>query len=309
MFENVDVLATDIGYSYVKYAFGQDEGKFPSAVTPVDVVQDNNIGEKTSYSFNGRNYFVGERALRLSNVLLTRSENFLIDYSPLFICEILKRESIRKVGTLCLSLSIAEFKSKYSALENACRRFIINNTLQEHTIEVFPQGFGIWAYCERPRNAVVVDIGFNTIDVLGIENGEVNPEYSFGYKDIGVCIIASVISDWINKNFDGAFLSEMEANEILVNNGEFSFFRRKYNVSGVIERKKAEYTQNILGTVFKQPKLRDFLKKIDAFIIAGGGAYFIDENLKEKYGIYIPENPEYSNVLGFLSESSQRNTE
>jgi len=309
MLENVDVLATDIGYSYVKYAFGQKKGKFVSAVTPVDVVRDNSIGNKTSCSFNGKDYFVGERALRLGDVLLTRTESFLVDYSPLFIYEILKRESIQKVDTLCLSLSIAEFKSKYSTLEDSCRQFIVDGVLQEHTTKVFPQGFGIWAYCERPRNAVVVDIGFNTIDVLGIENGEVNPEYCFGYKDIGVCIIASVVSDWVNKNFDGAFLSEMEANEILVNKGKFSFFRRRFDVSDILEAKKAKYTQNILGAVFKYPKLKDFLKKVDAFIIAGGGAYFIDEKLKERYGIYIPEEPEFSNVVGFLSKSSQTQKE
>lgn len=306
MFEKVDVLATDIGYSYVKYAFKGHKSKFTSAITPVDVMRNNGIGKKTSYSFNGKDYFVGDRALRLSNVLLTRSDNFLVKYSPLFIYETLKRESIKEVGTLCVSLSIAEFKSKYDELENVCKRFIVNDTLQEHNIEVFPQGFGIWATCGKPINAVVVDIGFNTIDVLGIENGEVNPEYSFGYKDIGVCIITSTISDYINENFDGAFLSEIEANEILVNKGEFSFYRRKYNISDLIESKKAEYTQNILETVFKQPKLKDFLKKIDVFIVAGGGAYFIDESLKKEYGIYIPTQPEYSNVLGFLSESSQK---
>lgn len=296
------ILSVDTGYSFIKYAYKDDTGnlrydKFITAVAPGES-DDLGIGEKSSIRYNGGEYLVGEKALYRGSILPTRSSDFLTTYSPLFLYKIIKERSLHP-DLITLSLSISEFKAKSRALMQTCENFIVNDTVFSFNVKVFPQGLGIWKYVGSPDNAVILDIGFNTIDVLSVIDGVPVPELSAGYTDMGVCEIASAVSEHISSNIVKSYVPEVSVVQVLAV-GRFKYKRQEYDISDLIEAKKEAYTKRIFETISKSSKLKTVLDRIDAFIVAGGGAYFIDDDLKKSYGFVIPDKPEYANVLGFV---------
>jgi len=297
------ILAVDVGYGHTKYAFNKTLSKFPTAVASVSVT--GTYGSDDSYLFNGERYLVGENAEYSDVIIPTRTEDFLVKYSPLFIYHTVKREKIENnINTIVLSLSLAEFSKKESDLKEACSNFFINGVNYKYDCLVYPQGMGIWNDIDSPDNAVIVDIGYNTIDIITFINGSPKKELSFGISDVGVCNIVDSISDYRNRKFDGMFVNQHDANEILYKGGSFSIMRKKYDISDFINEQKKIYAKRILSLL--ETRLKNVLNKIDKYVIAGGGAYFIPKEMVDKYSLTIPERPEYSNVAGFLkvAESS-----
>lgn len=299
------ILAVDVGYGYTKYAYGGILGRFPSAVANVPVLT--GVGESSVYRFNGSYYLVGEEA-GWSDVIPTRTEDFLVNYSPLLIYHLFKKEHIGSVSTLCVSLSISEFDSKKERLASVCRSFAVNGEAFTQNVRVYPQGLGIWVSSGSPNNALIVDIGFNTLDVLTMIDGQPRPEYSFSFSNRGAGVVADAVNGLINAKFPGSFLTPFMADSIIANGGKFKFFRREYDFSDFIGRQKKIFAEGVLSAVLSESRLKDILSYIDEFIIAGGGAYFIPLETADRYGFTIPENPEFANVKGFLLAAEGENT-
>ena len=296
------ILATDIGYSTTKYGFkwnGVDVfNKFPSGLATISVVN-NSIGESNSVKYNGQNYIVGKDALDLPTVIPTRTEDFLVMHTPLFLTHIISANGLTGVDTVCVSLSLTEYKRKKDRLSNVCTSFKVEDKVYNFKTLVFAQGLGIWADCGSPKECVIVDIGYNTIDVLTVRNGIPQADFSFGLLNMGTCNVVSGISSYINQSYNGLNFSEMELNEILYT-GKFKNFGAVENLSSVIADLKVGYSKRTIDSVIMDTRIANVAKKTDNFIFAGGGAYFIDKDTVSKYGIMIPNEPEYSNVRGYL---------
>lgn len=298
--ENVEFLATDIGYSDTKYAYGETLLKFPSAVAWCPVIHKQMGGtNKETYTYNGMEYYVAKRALHDINLIPTRTIDFNINYMPLLLYEIFKREQI-KPKHMCVSLAISEFGKKESVVKEKCSKFMVNGEVFEQDVYVFPQGVGIWLQMGSPANAVIIDVGFNTTDVLVVKDSEPKKNLSTGFTNLGGCLIADVIRSRIREDFEGADVGELEANEILQKK-EIKLFRKKLDFTDIIEKEKRNYSKQILQVVLSSARVKTFIDKTDAFIVAGGGAYFMDEEIRRSYGFTVPEKPEFANVRGFLS--------
>lgn len=305
-------LAVDTGYSYVKYAYktidpatGEvitplKKGKFIAAIAPLDEVAGYGVGDSKAVEYNGDRYLVGKDALLSRSVLPTRGDDFLVKYSPLMIHEIIKREGVNP-NLLVVSLSIAEYAKKRNELKESCSNFQVGDKIYAFDVEVLPQGIGIWEYAGRPESAMIIDIGFNTIDIVTILDGRPAGEYSMGFKDMGVCEITNAISSYINSKFPGYFVPEIALVKI-VKDGQLRINRKNYDIRDVIEKKRKGYTERIFTTIKTSPKLSTIFDSVDQVIVAGGGAYFIDEDLKEEFRFTVLDEPEFANVLGFLKK-------
>jgi len=296
--ETKNILSTDIGYSYTKYAYNGVFSKFPSMVSKAGNAD--YIGESKNYEYNGSKYNVGD-VFGEPNIS-TRTDDFLTKYSPLLLFHIFNKENIRP-DLILASLSISEYKEKELKLKNAVSKFIINNEIYEQEVMVFPQGMGIWVASGKPDNAVIIDIGYNTVDIFAVKDGSPSRDYSKGFPGIGTCILSSKIAQYISSKFNGMFIPELEANKYLQNK-KAKILRQNIDLSEFIEDKKADYADTIINAILTSPEIKNIIDKTDNFIIAGGGAYYIPTDFKSKYNITIPDNPEYANVIGFLKEVS-----
>jgi len=307
----MNILATDIGYGDVKFAYMKEgklvRKKFPTAVARVtgrDSFGEGFMGTSAStIEYMKKHYMVGEEALNYPERLIpTRTPDFNITYSPLILYFIFKRENVRPEA-ISISLSIAEFKSKKEEIKKVCSKFFVNGEYFEQEVVVFPQGIGIWKKAGSPQNAIIIDIGHNTVDVLAIKNGKPDRELSFGIDNMGTSMIATEIRNYIMKRFN-ELITEHEAKEILAK-GKFMLYRKEIPLEEIIEELKKEYSDQVFNSILQHTGLREFFKRAEKVILAGGGAYFFSKEVQEKYGIEIPESPEFANTEGFFQLLSE----
>ncbi len=289
-----NILSTDVGYSYTKYATGDVSSKFPSIISKAGTADC--IGESKSYDYNGNKYNVGD--IYGNHNISTRTDEFLTKYSPLLLFHIFDKENVRP-DLICVSLSISEYKEKESKLKNAVSKFIVNGEICSQEVMVFPQGMGIWISAGKPDNAVIIDIGYNTVDIFAVKNGSPSRDYSKGIPGIGTCILANNISQYLSSKFNGMFIPELEANKYLQDK-KAKIHRQEVDLSEFISDIKQDYADTIINAVLTLPEIKNIIDKTDNFIIAGGGAYYIPEDIKNRYNATVPDKPEYANVIGFL---------
>jgi len=302
------ILATDIGYGHTKFAYCDTLGKFPSLISHA-VKSYVGIGQSDLVLYNGEYYYVAESASDSPQFILPNSPHFLVKYSPAFLYHIMKKLKFPEISTICVSLSLADYKTHKNNLKNSCSKFLINGKYFENKILVVPQGVGIWYYCDQPKNAAIIDVGFNTIDVLVVEDGMLSVDKSFGLVDKGAVILASNVAKIFYAKYNDQ-INKYLANEILLNHGKIKYGRKEYDLSEDIVKLKLNYTEKVLADVFDNTDFKGLLKSIDTLIVAGGGAYYLDKNFIEKEGIFVPDKPDYANVLGFIkyAESPENDT-
>lgn len=320
--KDILLLAADTGYSAVKCAFLNDEGKletfkFPTAVAYFAFLP-TGMREKEPIAYKDGYYFVGEEALNYSNyVLPTQTEEFSVLYAPLLLYHAYRLKNI-KPERVCLSVAIHEFDreivlrdvftgseekgEKRELLKKYVERFEVNGEEFEQKVYVLPQGLGIWFDAGKPDNCVIVDIGYRTIDVVVINEGKIEP-FTTGIPDRGTITMASLLRDYVAEQF-GVNLSVAEAERIL-RTGKLTVKGKEEDLSEVIEKLKQTYAMKTLVDAIHTPAIRPFWERHGNIIVAGGGAYFLPELVKKGYGLTVPEKPEYSNVRGFIKRLAE----
>lgn len=324
-------LGLDLGFGDVKIVAGLESGesnhrqkvlrKFPTAVAYAKEGIIGNLGENDrSYSFNGREYVIGDSALQCRDVFSTRDINFLMTFSPLlaFVAfEQLVQEDLKSSDSLwsgeklvCLGIPLAYFHSRRSSLAEAVRGCHVSEAfLNFGDVEVRAQGQGIlfdFVFGDDGKpiqkrlnmNILIVDIGFNTVDILGVVNGRSSREWSGMFERGGISRICQQVGDYLQREFSFD-LPEQSVKDVLMKR-EITLYGSRKDVSGAIRKAQEEYSDWLIQEV--RSRWDGFLQKADRLIIAGGGAYYVRDDFSEKYPkdfLYVPDKPEYSNAMGF----------
>ncbi len=302
-------LGLDVGFGDVKAVFGPDQKlKFPTAVC----YSKNGLGDmddltdsRTEYCFGGKKYLAGKHALY--GALSTRSMDFLKRYIPLFAWKAV-RESGSDAGRIAIGLPIAYYTKKNSlALTAALTSVEVNNEPLEFDVRVYPQGMGVLADfrlgfdgTEIPGtdiNGLVLDVGFNTVDVLVFENGSAIKADMGMMERGGVSQIVQELSRALQVKTT-INLSEQEAKEALIK-GSLKVYGREERVSDFAGSIVEEYVEGLLDAIASRWEER--IKRADKLILAGGGAYYLKDYLPRRYLdlIHIPKEPEFANARGF----------
>jgi hypothetical protein len=304
------MIGIDIGFGDVKAVTDDTRIKFPTAVAYAKKgIAD--IGEEEEYEFMGRKYLLGERALFSLDVFPTREVEFLLKYAPLLLYRSLKwldSDSFTPVEQIAIGLPLAYHHRRFE-FGNSVRRVMVNGEIMEfQRVEVFPQGVGILLDYrlnqegeeleETRQNLLILDIGFNTVDVVVAERGRAVRDECGMLERSGVSRICQDLSNHLQRETT-INLTEQEAKDVLL--------QRKLKVYGQ-EKELSEtirtLTENYMDWIFQNLKSRwgERLKRVDKLIIAGGGAYYVRDYLPEIYEAQtvIPELPEFANARGFL---------
>jgi len=288
-------IAIDLGYGDVKVCTDRGCFKFPSAVEWVgESISD--FGEKADdiYLFRGKEYKVGEKAIK---PVSTRSFNFLVDYSPLFIYAAIKRAGLdtSRPISLVVGLSIVNWNDKDAFLD-AIGTINVNNELIRPEITLMAQGQGAFVEYDGDRDGLVcvVDIGFNTFDFLVFENGVPEKKLSFATNQ-GANVIITKIQSMIQKRYNHP-ISEQEAKTVFIDGG-FRNFGEWVDLEEKIKELKEEYSKFILSEL--QSRQIETLRRADKVIFSGGGAWFL-ENTDLPGNVVFSKKPyEFANVRGY----------
>jgi plasmid segregation protein ParM len=299
--KSIPIAAADPGYGYFKYAYiGTDGelrlGKFPTAVAEVN--EKSPLDYEDGVEYQGKYYYVGEDAEICSpeSFVDSLTRDFNIKYTPLLLYYLFLKEKIHP-AVISLSLAIGEYKEKKERLAETCSNFLVNGKEFSQKVEVFPQGVGVWVDIGQPQNAFIIDIGEKTVDFLVIFGGKIRSRMSQCWLDKGVNLATSELVDELD--VQGIKISPSEARESL-KTGKVLTLDGEKDISELVNEIKNRYIDKILKEVFKNENYRNIARKTGKIYIAGGGGYLVTEEAKEKYKLIVPDNPEFSNVKGFL---------
>ncbi|MDH5542046.1 MAG: ParM/StbA family protein [Nitrospinota bacterium] len=292
-------------------------------------------GSNEECLYQGKSFLVGKGALEKS--LSTRSFDFLKKYAPLLAYKVMKdamsgkqsadtqnasrKERSKKAkgsvketdngipDSLAIGLPLAYYtQQNRDFFVSALRRFEVNGeSFRFDDIEVFPQGVGILLDYrlndeghEKPGTDVdglVVDIGFNTVDVVAFSGGSAIKGESAMFERAGVSRIAQDLMQKIQSD-TGLNLSEQEAKQVLLE-GKIKVYGAEKDFSVSIEEIVEDYLEGILNTLTS--RWEDRLQRSSVLLIGGGGAHYMKAFLPERYRniVHIPDDPEFSNARGF----------
>jgi len=298
-------LAIDIGFKSIKYIFKINDklikGKFPTAIArvPTKAKEDKDV-----YKFGIGYYSVGKEAIKETKP--TRSIDYLIRYAPLFVQHALQSNNIKKVDELVVrtGLSLFYYDNYKEAFKNTIKNMDIG--VESIKVKLFAQGQGILYDYLSQNDATemdeitVVDIGNYTIDFLHFvreDNNTFRPlkKECFGLPE-GAYIIINLLKDYLETEHK-IYLTEQET-DIIFKNGYFILRGKKIDLKDIVEDLREEYTFRVLNILGNNINL---INKTDKVIFGGGGIYFIDRNELPEHS-FIPDEPEFANVRGYLAK-------
>jgi len=297
-------IAIDLGYSSSKVAYKDKVAKFPTAISFATDVG-TSYGDENIYEFEGDKYHVGKEAAD-AEAFTTSDYKFLSKFAPLLIFHILskfEKADLDKPITVKTGLAMVDWDKKDDFIERI-RHINVNGMEVEINPILIPQGAGCavdWTYYnndgEYPDKLTVVDIGYNTINVVAFENGRPVRKNMKSYPGHGVSSIIKPFTGFMENKFAVTF-SEQEAIGVFVK-GEF-----KYNgetqpeVGEKIVELKSQFVKKMFQSVLVNDK--KLLAISDVVLIAGGGAYLLQDIGFPPNVQFVDAPYEFSNARGYL---------
>ena len=310
-------IGLDIGYGDVKGVFKDEDVleffKFPTAIkfAPPGNEGLDRFTENKEYRYNGSRYLVGEAAK--TGAFSVRSFDFMKKFTPLLAfkaIEIVRKGNNSIPGELSLGIPLSYYNNAHvDEMSSVMKRIEVNGEYLELATRFYPQGFGTLAdyrldadgcvIKDTDENVIIIDIGFNTIDMVAVESGKITREDSDTLYGQGVSKMALEVLARLKATEDLYYLSEAAANDILLE-GKYKIYGHEKDLSGFKKTVTAEYTKWLFLEL--ESRMAGRLQDADKVILSGGGAHYVRDYIPQKYSdmTFIPHNPEYSNARGFL---------
>ena len=321
-------MGIDFGFGDVKAVFARFIGsgkfeteqiKFPSAIARVKNKAITGLDDaQIEYEFEKRKYLIDKDALSSANIIPTRDIDFILEFSPLFIYRAMElvfekyhisMDSLCNQTEICLGLPLAYYIGKKRRLAQRLSNFeVLGCKVNPQRLAIQAQGQGILLdfllddQCRPNRKWVgtdllILDIGFNTIDILCVHEGRSSSEWSNMLEGAGICRICKDLEIELRRM--GIDLPEQAVKSALADQ-KVSIYGKEADLSASINLMAKDYADFIYREI--QSRLSDVLKNTKKLIIAGGGAYYVSEFFKQRFPgdfLYIPSDAEFSNARGY----------
>jgi len=302
-----NVIAIDIGYGFTKVIYEGVEIKFPTAIS---FYTDNGIsyGDSVIYEFEGEKYVVGSHA-EGTETFATTSYDIIEKFGPLIIYHILNKFDQAKVQMpieIRTGLALVDWDKK----ENFAKRiseFTVNGETIKTKPIIVPQGVGVYnayryKFAEAAKeNITILDIGYNTINLINIERNKPRPDRSKSYPGHGVSSIIKPFVSLLENKYKFSF-SEQEAVQIMLQEKFMFNGEEQEDIKIYIKAEKKKFIQKLFNSVLVNDK--KVLGMSDKVIIAGGGAYMLENVGLPKNTLFLEKNEnekafEYANSRGY----------
>lgn len=317
-------ICFDVGFSSTKIASISNEDNIPTYSKELNVVSD--LGsenfdaykgnEKDIVAFNGKHYIVGKAALQTKDQRIMKTTDFdsMKEVTPIVATKFLKNYKPDDVEYICFTLS-----SAYLGNSKEFHNYL-TEMLPDYNgkIKLIPQGASIKraldnigldvsnpSYKNSYQNYIIVDMGFNTIDVATVINGALIPEDIQGYTHTGAVLIAEEVQKQIKNTFD--ITLDMNRTKAVLEDKSFKQKGEVYNCKDIVNKAVNLYLEVLRD--FLEKNYGDEMKAISNVLLAGGGAEIIRDNM-DQWNEYYKEgfmiipvtigSATYLNALGGL---------
>lgn len=294
-------IAVDIGFGSTKFITKKHQSKFPSAVSRVKESQAD-ISNASAFEYNGKYWLVGDDGIR--EALTTRNYNFLYKNAPLLLFKALADAEVdfSETVNVATGLSLLHW-SKREEFGNHLSNFIVNRTNVNASIELIPQGKGIYLdYIKTnpqmtDKMVLIVDIGYCSVDVIPFIKGKPLASEAWAAEK-GINVIVNELRKILSKEHHYLNLTEARINECMINKS-IEIQGEKVDISDIIEEEKENYNELIINEL--ESRNADIFNSASAIVMAGGGAYHFGNN-KPKNMVFAPTPFEFSNVRGYYDQ-------
>jgi hypothetical protein len=323
-------IGIDIGFGDVKAVAAGPNGsgglklktlKFPSNVAKAGRTRIRGLDNALSrYTYQGRDWLVGTEAVASERAVVRRDASFLLDFVPLFIFKIMEKlateyrmslsamlHAPKKMG---VGLPLEYFADHRQTILDSLESFAVSGQVVEikNETKVFAQGQGVqfdfliangkinrtW----NNKTMAILDVGFNTIDFLAINEGCADPENSEMITQKGVCRICTELRRELKQR-------DLEMSEYGIKKALYDkqtiFFGQTVDLNAVVSQLAEEYAEELFTEV--STRFGAFLPKSEKLVLAGGGSYFVREQFVKRYSktfVHVPPKAEFSNARGYM---------
>lgn len=309
-------LGLDVGYGDVKAVYTNSDQlmmlKFPTAISYAEsgVGELSEFAENEEYEYRNRKYLVGRSAVFAA--FSTRNFEFMKRYLPLFlfkaandVCE----RTGQPASDVALGLPLSHYtEANIKALTALLEQLDAERIVPQLKMRFYPQGLGVLADYRlsadgsanylTEKDMLIIDVGFNTVDVVAAQKGKIIKNESDTLERHGVAKITMELAREIKSQmqFD---LSEQEAKDVICR-GKIKLYGAERDLTEMIRESAENYSDWLFQEIRSKWSAR--IQRAEVVIVAGGGAYYLKGNIPEEYLpiVHFPELPEFANARGFL---------
>jgi len=294
------VIGIDIGYSSVKCEI---QGKLYKFSTNISFGTDNSIdfGSDNFYEFENESYYIGENAA--AEAFTTTDYKFLYKFAPLIIYYVLKQLNVSGPITINTGLALTDWKEREDFVERIKTINVNNETITFEKINIMPQGAGAFnqfvAYENQgniPDSIVVLDIGYNTINLLYFVEGEPQRQSCRSYPGHGMSTLIKPLTNYIETEYSMNF-SEQEVIKIFLKKKFIHNGTPQENIPEKIEDMINKFINKLINSVLVSEK--KYIQTSEVVYICGGGSYYLKDGDNPPNIKFPTDNAEFVNVIGY----------
>ena len=304
------ILAIEIGFGDVKVVGDGIKFKFPTVIaySGNGVLRGWNEEEK-SYSFSGRKYIVGNSALFHPEMFSSRDPEYLFEFTPLFLYKAFELAGYRP-DRVALGLAVGYYSKKDSLVRKILSFEVNGERIEIPEPVVFPQAVGIWFdWADTNPNRVqgnymVLDIGFNTVDVVFIKGGKVSREGSWMLEGEGTIKIVNHLADIIQQKVGVGLIPHTA--KTLLERKSLMVYGKERNLERIIGKLSSDYSERLFSIL--EARYGEKFRDLDRVILGGGGAYYVRDFVPRKLKniVELIEEPEFANARGFYKALKEK---
>jgi len=285
------ILGIDFGFGYVKVA-SQGEWKVRTLLSEVPAGYE----DEEAIEHEGKFYLVGEEASRFNPMTISSVER-LIEVSPILLKRVLRRE-VEKPELIITGLPPSYYESHKESFKEALER------VAKCRVEITRQGVGIlfdvFDVDEDLKSALVLDVGFNTLDWLYVVKDKKKWRV-LRYQTLpkmGVSAIVRAVKSRLEVSYPE--VGKITLQEFPLSEGVLRLKGTEINFEEEKRNAIRNYVRNLIEEL--SYSLDDVLSRVDAVVVGGGGAYFLpEEELLIVHGrVLYPKEPyEFAQARGY----------
>lgn len=307
------ILSIDVGSGDIKVTLYTD-GKldFKKEINAVaKLPSDTLVGPDQSedlVQLDGVNYYVGKSAIHMRKTSQFNTDSYedIKAISPIIVKKWIN--AMPDFDFIAFDISLA-----YMTKAGELATHITNSLkLPAEKVVIIPQGIGCkmayqWKGMSIDGNTSAnvnsffgVDIGFNSIDVFQVINGNLTSDGVAGVEQAGIVRIAQGLIEFC-KNAGISDIPVSMAKEAIINKSLTVMGKPVEGIAEQIRTLKNRYVESVYK--YLHDNYLDIIKVSQGLIFFGGGAELVREDLisNKEFGegfIQVPEKPEYYNALG-----------
>lgn len=293
----MSITAVDVGFGATK-AMDNAGNKIclPSEFCIYDHTSEEVKGAQ-KFKLEGRDYLVGnEVAKRRQRIEKFGNVDRLIRFSPLLIMAAEKKVPVN--GFLAVGLPLLNMNRK-NDLKKRLKEFYSSEVI------VIPQGYGVFEDVGL-QNVIILDIGFNTLDVYVSEGGRVVRDECISIHGQGMENVIEPLQRHIIRKHNLPATTKHQVEMAVRGDNKIYKDGKLLDIRNDADTILAAWSGELVSNL-RSGSWGRRLNMVEKVVIAGGGAYWFQLDNPKEFGDRLMQlkDPEFSNVRGFLKVAAK----